>query len=104
MELVELSDAQWISRRLRAARSLLGKTQQELATGAGVKLKIVADTEAGEAFPDAPTWSKILTYLKENGVRPTEFGVEFDPDLIEPPERARLLWSYKVMTDPQFPD
>ncbi len=103
MQKTELTEAQWVSRRLRAARALLGETQPEFATGAGVDLNIVVDTEAGLTFPDVPTWSKVLSYLKENAVRPTEFGVEFDSEQIEPPERAKLLWSYKAMTDPQFP-
>lgn len=100
---IELTDTQWVSRRLRAARSLLGVTQQEFATGAGVDLAIIVETENGALFPDTLIWSKLLTYLRENGIRPTEFGVEFDRDKIEPPERAKLLWSYKVMTDPLFP-
>ncbi len=104
MTKLKLTDSQWVARRLRAARALMDIDQQELATGADLDLAIITDAEDGTSLPIPTDWAKIPTFVRANGIRPTEYGIEFDPDLIEPPERARQRWSHKVMKDPIFPD
>ncbi|WP_343211617.1 hypothetical protein QEZ52_21885 (plasmid) [Aliisedimentitalea scapharcae] len=102
-ERLKFTDSRWMARRLRAARALLGATREELALGAGLATKIIEEAETEVSFPTAPEWSRILNHLNENGVRATEYGVEFDPAIVERPERAALIWSPKVIKDPLFP-
>lgn len=77
-------------------------TQQERSSGEGVDLTVISHAENGESFPDTSTWFRIL--LRQGKRRcPTEHGVEYGRDVFAPPNRAKLLWSCKVMTDLQFP-
>jgi transcriptional regulator with XRE-family HTH domain len=98
----QLTDTDWMSRRFGAARTLLGLTQQEFSAASGVDISIIVAIESGNEFPDLPTWRKILDCFRHNGVRPTRYGVEFDPEIIDPPERAKNLWSNSVILDPYF--
>ncbi len=99
-----LTETEWVSRRLRAARALSGESLEAFALGAGVDTKVISDAENGLYLPEPTEWYNILHYLAGKGVRPTDFGVEFDRDAIEPPERAKTLWATKPIRDPRFPD
>ncbi len=99
-----LTETVWVSRRLRAARALSGDSLEAFAFGAGVDAKVISDAENGINLPEPTEWYNILHYLADIGVRPTDYGVEFDPNAIEPPERAKTLWAAKPIRDPRFPD
>jgi transcriptional regulator with XRE-family HTH domain len=102
MSAEQLTDAEWKSRRFHAARSLLGMSLEQFAVASSVDINILVGIESGDAFPDLPTWRRILDCIRHHGVRPTKYGVEFDPEIVTPPERAMTLWSTEVMQDPYF--
>lgn len=55
-------------RQVAAARELLGITQAELATAAGVAMHTVFRFEAGQAEPQRANLEKILLELERRGI------------------------------------
>lgn len=98
----QLSDADWMSRRLRAARALIDFSQQDLAEASEVSLDVIEAVERMRREPALEEWQRILTVLSAQGVTPTATGIELNPDIVEIPERAKRLWSAKPITDPDF--
>ena len=61
--------------QIRAARSLLGWSQNDLASRAGVAVSTVADFERGQRNPVPNNASAIRYALESAGVQFTETGV-----------------------------
>lgn len=64
--------------QIRAARSLLGWSQNDLATKAGVAVSTVADFERGQRNPVPNNASAIQNALESGGVKFTEAGVNYN--------------------------
>lgn len=56
----------------RAARGLLGWTQEELGKQAGITMRTVIAFEKGENRPQAGTMGKLVTCLQDAGIRFSE--------------------------------
>ena len=98
----QLSDAEWMSRRLRAARVLIDCSRKDIAEASEVSLDVIEAVEEMRGEPALEEWQRILTVLRAQGIVPTATGIELNPDIVEIPERAKRLWSAKPITDPRF--
>lgn len=62
--------------KLKAARALLGVTQEELANKAGVAPATVNGYETGRYKPHRATINTLVACLRDSGIIVTERGVE----------------------------
>jgi DNA-binding XRE family transcriptional regulator len=72
-----MSDVPLLSAQVRAARGLLGWSQDYLARGARVNRLTIVDLEAGRRQPHEATMAVIMTEFAAAGVAFTTRGVEF---------------------------
>jgi predicted transcriptional regulator len=56
------------TRQLRAARALLGWSQQDVVDRTGIGLNTINDIERGARDPRKSTWDKIVQTLRDAGV------------------------------------
>lgn len=65
------------SGKVRAARAVLGWTQEQLAEAAGLSPQSIPNVERGDNAPTARTQDKITRALHKRGIIFTEKGVEY---------------------------
>ncbi len=65
------------SAKIRAARAVLGWTQEQLAIAAGLSPQSIPNVERGDNAPTARTQEKLVRTLLKHGVVLTDKGVEY---------------------------